>query len=697
LDFLKTNKMGRRKDKKTVLRKRLDERKIIGLFKIALVVITIVLYYNTIFNYFALDDYYINYHNEQITKGFAGIPDIITSLYGDESGQTFGYRPVVRISFALENQFTANSKYNPGISHLINMLLYIVGILLLYKVLRRLLRNYNIWFPFLVMLLFLSHPTHTEVVASLKNRDIILNFIFSFFAIWQFIKWADTGKIKFVIFGMLSFFLAALSKETAVAQLAVFPLVLYFFTDISQKKLLGFSLTALSVVLLALVGPWLFLPEFHREIMFFENPLVAEPNFMVRLSTSFYILGWYLKMLVYPYPLGFYYGFNMIPIVNWANIWVILSFVAYIGMAIIAFLGLKKKTLLSFIILYFFITISMYANIVYPVPGIVGDRFLFFPSLAFSLAIVFLFYKLFRVDLSDKKIPNLKFIGIIALTLVLFLPYGQYTRIRNYQWNNEYSLYHTDQKHLFQSVKANELYASTLIEKVNVELAKPVNPYKFIEYLVDSAVMHYEQAVRLDSSHFGTWNNVGAVYAKIYGNQALIREKSYWNKNDTVKAEKEKKDAAKYFAMADNAFKTAIFFKPDFGSAYFNRGFAFELQGMYDSAIYNYNQVTRIDGPYAKTFSRIANVYYKKGEIDVAIAENKKMIKQFPDSDLPYINLGNYYYVAGEIQKAVQYFEKAFEKGDNPATGQFLSDYYSQQGNQTKAVYYLKKSKAVRK
>ncbi len=689
--------MGRRKDKKTVLRKRLDERKIIGLFKIALVVITIVLYYNTIFNYFALDDYYINYHNEQITKGFAGIPDILTSLYGDESGQTFGYRPVVRISFALENQFTANSKYNPGISHLINMLLYIVGILLLYKVLRRLLRNYNIWFPFLVMLLFLSHPTHTEVVASLKNRDIILNFIFSFFAIWQFIKWADTGKIKFVIFGMLSFFLAALSKETAVAQLAVFPLVLYFFTDISQKKLLGFSLTALSVVLLALVGPWLFLPEFHREIMFFENPLVAEPNFMVRLSTSFYILGWYLKMLVYPYPLGFYYGFNMIPIVNWANIWVILSFVAYIGMAIIAFLGLKKKTLLSFIILYFFITISMYANIVYPVPGIVGDRFLFFPSLAFSLAIVFLFYKLFRVDLSDKKIPNLKFIGIIALTLVLFLPYGQYTRIRNYQWNNEYSLYHTDQKHLFQSVKANELYASTLIEKVNVELAKPVNPYKFIEYLVDSAVMHYEQAVRLDSSHFGTWNNVGAVYAKIYGNQALIREKSYWNKNDTVKAEKEKKDAAKYFAMADNAFKTAIFFKPDFGSAYFNRGFAFELQGMYDSAIYNYNQVTRIDGPYAKTFSRIANVYYKKGEIDVAIAENKKMIKQFPDSDLPYINLGNYYYVAGEIQKAVQYFEKAFEKGDNPATGQFLSDYYSQQGNQTKAVYYLKKSKAVRK
>ena len=688
--------MGRRKEKKTILQKKLDERKIITLFKIILVAFTVVLYYNTIFNYFALDDYYINSHNKQIVKGFEGIPEIVTSLYADESGQTFGYRLIVRLSYAIENQFTANKWYNPHVSHLINMLLYIIGVLLLYKVLRRLFRNYNIWFPFLVVLLFLSHPTHTEVVASLKNRDIILNFIFSFLAIWQFVKWADTGKSKFVVYGMISFFLAALSKETAIAELAVFPLVLYFYTDLPPKKLTGFTLITLGVVVVALIGPWLFLPEFNREIRFFENPMVAEPNFFVRLSTSFYILGWYLKMLVYPYPLGYFYGYNMIPIVNWANIWVLLSFAAYIGMAVVAFMGLKKKTLLSFIILYYFIFISMYANIVYPVPGIVGDRFMFFPSLAFSLALIFFYFKLFRVDLSDKKIKRFKLIGIIVLTLVFFLPYGQYTRIRNYQWYSEYSLYRADRIHLFQSVKANELYGSELIEKVNIELAKPVNPYQLIKGMVDSAVMHYEQAVRIDSSHYGTWNNVGAVYSKIYANQALIREKSYRNKNELEKAEKERKTAIKYFAKADSAFQKAIFFKPDFGSAYFNRAFAFELQEMYDSAIANYNMVTKIDGPFAKTFSRIANVYYKNGQIDKAIAENQKIMKQFPDSDLPYINLGNYYYMAGEAEMAVQYFEKAVEKGSGPATGQFLYNYYKKSGDNAKAAYYLKKSKEAR-
>jgi len=671
----------------------MDEGKIITLFKITIVLITIILYYNTIFNYFSLDDYYINYQNEQIVKGFAGIPDIFTSLYGDESGQTFGYRPIVRLSFAIENQFTAGSKYNPHISHLINMLLYIGGLLLLYKVLRRLLKNYNIWFPFLVLILFLSHPSHTEVVASLKNRDTILNFIFSFLAIWQFIKWADTGKNKFVVFGMISFFLAALSKETAIAQLAVFPLVLYYFTDISIKKLTTFSLIALGVVLVALVGPWLFLPEFNREIQFFENSMVAEPDFMVRLSTSFYILGWYLKMLVVPYPLGYYYGHNMIPVVNWANVWVLLSFAAYIGMAVLAFRGLKKKTLLSFIILYFFITISMYANIVYPVPGIVGDRFMFFPSLAFSLAAVYLFFKLFRIEFESKKIQRIKLIGIIVLTLILFLPYGQYTRVRNYQWNTDYSLYRADRYHLFHSVKANELYASKLIDKVNVELAKPVNPYQFIKEMVDSAVMHYEQAVKLDSSHYGSWNNLGAVYSKIYANQALIREKSYRNKNKLDKAEAEKKTAEKYFKLADEAFRTAISFKPDFGSAYFNRAFAFELQGLYDSAIYNYNKVIEIDGPYAKTLSRIANVHYKNKQIDLAIAENEKIMKQFPESDLPYINLGNYYYVAGEMQMAVGFFEKAVEKGNNPAAAKFLTDYYDKMGNPAKAAYYQEKLK----
>jgi tetratricopeptide (TPR) repeat protein len=72
-------------------------------------------------------------------------------------------------------------------------------------------------------------------------------------------------------------------------------------------------------------------------------------------------------------------------------------------------------------------------------------------------------------------------------------------------------------------------------------------------------------------------------------------------------------------------------------------------------------------------------------------------MNQFPESDLPYINLGNYYYMAGDTSMAVQFFEEAVEKSDNPAAGKFLSNYYSKRGDHAKAAYYLKKSKAVAK
>lgn len=695
-DFLK-KKMGKRKERNTVLEKRMNERKMLVLFKIILVLLVVGLNFNTIFNYFSLDDYHINYRNPQITKGFAGIPEIFSTLYADESGMNFGYRPLVRTSFAIENQFTRNWKYNPNFSHVINILLYAIAVLLLYKVLRRFFRSYNIWFPFLVVVLFLSHPTHTEVVASLKNRDILLNFIFSFWAIWQFIKWADTSKTKYIIFGMLAYLMALLSKETAIAQLAVFPLVLYFFTNISRKKLLTFSLIVTGLVVLVFVGRTLLLPEVVRGIRYMENPLVAEPNFILRLSTSFYILGWYLKMLVYPYPLSFYYGFNMIPIVGWTNIWVILSFIAYMGMAVLAFMGIKKKKLLSFILLYFFINISMYANIVRPVPGIVGDRFLFFPSLSFALLLVFLFFTISRAGMLKGKVHIVRMLAIVLLTVIVLVPYGRYTRARNFNWRTEYSLYHADRIHLFNSVKANDLYAYELMRKVNIEFAKPVNPYRFVKSMVDSAVMHYEQAVKLDSSHYSSWNNLGMVYSKIYGNQALLREHSYQKQKKFDQAEAESKVAVIYFAKANSAFKQAVFFKPDYGVAYFNWGYALELQDKFDSAIINYKQAIKIDGAYAKTLSRIANAYFKNGQFKTAIAENNKIMQQFPKSDLPYVNMGNYHFMMDEKEVAVQYFEKAIEKGTNPAVGQLLSDYYNQQGIPAKAAYFLEKSKQTTK
>lgn len=681
-----------RKNKQDLKLLESKENKLVVIFKIVLIVTTFIFYYNTIFNHFSMDDYHVNIEREQIAKGIAGIPEIFTTFYAEEAGMSYGYRPMVRTSFALEYQFTSGYDFNPYISHFINILLYIIAVLLLYKVLRRLFSGYNPWFPFLVTLLFMAHPTHTEVVASLKNRDVLLNFLFSFLAIWQFIKWVDVNKIKHLILGMISFVFALLSKETAIAQFAVFPLVLYFFTDIKLKKLGSFTAIALSMVVLVFISRWGILPETYREMKMWENPLVYTDNFFLHISTGFYIIGHYIKLLFIPFPLLYYYGYNMIPVVGFGNIWVILSILAIFGMLGYALLNLKKKTLLSFAILYFFVNISMYANIVSPVPGIVADRFVFFATISFAIFIVWLLFKIFGIKL-DKTIKHNKRIYLVSLLiLIIIVPYGYYTHIRNTHWQTKMSLYSADMPLLENSVKANALYAHELMNKVNAELAKPVNPYKFIIGTINNADEHYQKVVKLDSSHYTSWNNLGIIYSKIHGNQAKLRTQSLLKRNKVEEAEKERVNSDNYFKESIGYFKNAIKYNPEFGSAYFNLANAFELQNKYDSAIIYFKKAEEVDGGELVSMSRLANSYFRNLQIEEAVLQNEKIIKAFPQSDKPYINLGNYAFQNNDTVNGIKFFVKAVQLGTRPEVGKFLSGFYNSIGDKRSAEYYQKKS-----
>lgn len=676
----------------------LSNTKMINIFKVVLIVLTFIFYHNTIFNHFSMDDYHINTSNDQTIKGFAGIPEIFSTLYAEESGMAYGYRPMVRTSFAIEYQFTSGLSSNPYISHFINLLLYIIAVLLLYKVLRRLLLNYNIWFPFLITLLFMAHPTHTEVVASLKNRDVLLNFIFTFIAIWHFVKWTDTSKIKHIIIGAISYIFALLSKETAIAQLAVFPLVLYFFTKIKPKQLGILTSILVSVLALVLISKLMFLPEISREMKLWENPLIANDSFITLISTGLFTMWFYIKLLFLPYPLLYYYGYNMLPLVGWDNPFVIISLIINLAMLVYAIIKLKEKHILSFAILYFFINMSMYANIVAPVPGIVADRFVFFATISVSILVIWLLFKIFKIPvlIIKSNTNNKRIIWVSILVLLIIIPFGYYTNIRNTQWRTQYSLYKADMPHLWNSVQANNLYAHEIMLRVNNELAKPVNPYKFIIGMVNSAEKHYKQAVHLDSTQSSALNNLGIIYSKIHGNQAKIRTKSYTKQNKLDKAELEKQNAKKYFNISNNYFRKAIYHDPESGSAYFNFAHSFELQNKYDSSIVYFKKAIIADGGELVSMSRLANAYFLNNQINEAFKQNEVIIDSFPSSDMPFINMGNYAIKLQDTTQAVMYFEKAVELGTKPQVGKLLSNYYLSKGDKKKSDFYLKKSQEAK-
>ena len=116
-----------------------------------------VLYGNSIRNNYALDDNYVTVttpekpNNPRIEKGIRGISKLFTTHYVESGSQSFEYRPLVLVTFAIEYQLFGS---NPHVSHFISILLYAITCVLLFKLLCRLFKNYNPVFPLLVVFLF---------------------------------------------------------------------------------------------------------------------------------------------------------------------------------------------------------------------------------------------------------------------------------------------------------------------------------------------------------------------------------------------------------------------------------------------------------------------------------------------------------------------------------------------------------------
>lgn len=205
-------------------------------------VFSFLIYANSIFNNYNLDDELVT-ENHRLTKdGISSISSILTEpYYKDKSGYSYEYRPVVLISFALEHSMFGE---NPHISHFINVLLYSLLCVLLFYVLALLLNGYSVLLPFLITIIFAAHPIHTEIVASIKNRDEIFAVGFALLALLSALRFVDSKKWFYLLLLSLAFVASLLSKQTTNVFIVFIPVMLIVFRKIkfNQAMLLFFVL-----------------------------------------------------------------------------------------------------------------------------------------------------------------------------------------------------------------------------------------------------------------------------------------------------------------------------------------------------------------------------------------------------------------------------------------------------------------------
>jgi len=587
--------------------------------QLGIILLCFIFYGNTLNNGFSLDDHFVIKDNTKVQQGIKGIPAIFTSHYIQTETQNFGYRPITLSSFAIEYEFFGET---PSVSHCINVILYILTCLLLFYILSHLFRDYHWLLPILTIGFFLIHPIHSEVVNNIKSRDELLSFLFVLLALWFSIRYARNKGSWNMLISLLFLLISFMAKLSSLTFLAIIPLTLYFFEKISFKKL-GFITLGLAIVFVSFnFATSQFLESETREFLFIENPLFSSnSNFFSRIPIAFYTVVYYLKLILYPYPLLFYYGYNHVPIVGWDSLWAWVSILILFPLSVFTLLKLHSKQIWVFGLAYFFVTISMYANLVQPVVGIIAERFAYIPSLGICILLAYGILKVFRLLKANSRPSKKQYIFALSSLFLLTLVSVPYVIHRNTHWKSIYSLVKNDIQYLKNSAKAHEFLGDYYMLKKT----KETNP-ALRKQFIDQALKSYNNTIDIYPKNGMALNNLGVL------NQEL------GNLNKAIPY---------YLKAHELGINNA--------NSYFNLAMAYYQNKDYQKAISSFEKSIATDSKYIISYDQLMRVHFDNRDLDSAIDVNIRALKEFPEridhilkagqemAELVYGNNSDYY------------------------------------------------------
>jgi protein O-mannosyl-transferase len=491
---------------------------------ILLMVLSFVLYGKTLGFGYLLDDQMVIWENDFTKKGFAGIWEILSKesfsgYFKQQMDLLVGgrYRPLSLITFAIEWQFFPN---NPKVGHFNNILLYGLNTLLLFRCIHFIFPNGKNWYlsiPFWTSVLFLVHPLHTEVVANIKGRDEILALTGALFSWYCGFKYLKGEGSKWLIFSFIGFFLALLSKESALPLVAVLPLSYLFFGPKEEGKTLPwkttfFPLLAATVLYLIIrlkVIGYMFSSGAGTEGADLMNNPFVDMDISSKFATIFYTLGLYIKLLFYPHPLTHDYYPYSIPIMSWSDIGVILSVVLYGIISYFTWKGWKEKTVTGFSLIWFLFTLSIVSNIPFTVGAFMNERFLYIPSVGFCILLSYWCIegiKNVKVFSQNGWIFGLLVLGIFSTAF----SWKTITRVPD--WKDKFSLNESALKYSPGSARAHCFYSVAIWEDL---YQKEKDEAKKLAYLKDMT-KHLDESVRIYPTYGAAWTMKAGVSAEWY-------------------------------------------------------------------------------------------------------------------------------------------------------------------------------------
>jgi len=430
-----------------------------------------MLVYAPSYNYdFVYDDDAVVKENRFVQQGLAGLDEIWTTSYFEgysENIKARAYRPIPLTTLAIEYElFGLDSKAN----HISNILMYGLTGFLLFLFLATLLRNYHPALPVIVSLLFVLHPIHIEVVANIKSRDTMLGFIGFLSGALLFLKYFDRRKIGLLAMAALFYGIGLFSKESALTNLAVFPLLLWFFRKTSLVKSLTYSLPLIAMGLIYLGIRSSILGGLNEGVTLtpLDNSLLAAETLDQRIASNILVLGVYLFKTIFPHPLLSDYSYLTIPLVGWDDWRVYASLLANLGLLYVGFMGFVRRKIYGFGALQYFITVSIFTSIIITNVSAYNDRFLYEPVLGICILIGWLISRLIKAP-ADRQYNVAKFFknNFVPVAITVLLATLELVKIENHLpvWKDRYVLFEHDVKLAPDNARMRKNHGGSLARK----------------------------------------------------------------------------------------------------------------------------------------------------------------------------------------------------------------------------------------
>ncbi len=470
--------------------------------QVFVIIISVLLTYANIFgNGFAWDDKdtVINWEAKQ---EWSSIPRFILG----ETPPTHGgnYRPVRNILYIIDDKIWGK---NPFGYHLQSIGIEMSTSILVYLITRRLTKD--AYFPFVVALLFALHPIHVEAVTWITSSMDMFGIVFMFLSVYLYIRLSEDPRYRIALAcgAILFAFLAFGTNEVTLTLPGLLFLVDIYFLYPGQSiwKRFGRNIP-FAIVLVVYLAMRTFLAHAgaragfllgHPSVQFFVmlkaflrylHVLLIPLGLTINHSLGSGISSWVVEMERASLSTKqVMYSLSLFQLESIAAITIIFFSLC------VAITFRKKNPILSFAILWFFVSFLTTLNII-PTEAIMVERFAYVPSYGFLLLITTLFTQVLPLTSGPLKSSKQQFAWIALICIVL--AYSVLSSQRNLDWKDDVTL-----------------WTRTVAVNPNAVLARIyLGNYYLSQNRMDAGLYQYQQAYKTNPDYPEIRTTLGLLY-----------------------------------------------------------------------------------------------------------------------------------------------------------------------------------------